>query len=165
MSKKSSSRGHFDKQDGKWYQTLFKSARQHLYHIDWSLSRQLIWRKSLLLTCQILGLLVNAFADDGKYPVFKRINLEIPIQKQLSQKQKNFAHFFAAFFKSGLNFEHFENSWSSIHFVFRELQTLKTRLNKCLKSPVLEHHSASNMANEIKQSPKCTSHDLYHIYL
>ena len=46
------------------------------------------WKKSLLLTKKILGLLVNTFAADEKYPVLNRENLTIPIQKQLSQKQK-----------------------------------------------------------------------------
>ena len=33
MSKKSCFRRPFDKQNGKWSQTLMKSVRQHLYHI------------------------------------------------------------------------------------------------------------------------------------
>ena len=44
--------------------------------------------KSLLLTCQILGLLVNTLAADEKNPVLNRDNLTIPIQMQLSQKEK-----------------------------------------------------------------------------
>ena len=35
-------------------------------------------------------------------------NLTIPIQMQLSHKQKNFSRFLAPFFKARLNFEHFE---------------------------------------------------------
>ena len=31
-----------------------------------------------------------------------------PIQMQLSRKQKRFSEFFAAFLKSSLNFEHFQ---------------------------------------------------------
>ena len=45
--------------------------------------------KSLLLTCQILGRLVNTFAADEKYPVVNSDKLPIPIQMQLSYKQKN----------------------------------------------------------------------------
>ena len=108
MSKKSRFREPFDKQHGKRAQALLKSASQHLYHIHWSLPSQLSWKKSLLLTCQILGLLVNTLAADEKYPVVNRDNLTIPIQMQLSQKQKSFSQFFGAFFKFSLNFEHFE---------------------------------------------------------
>ena len=43
----------------------------------------------------------------GKYSLFNRGNLTQRIEMQLSQKQKVFSDFFSAFFKSGLNFEHF----------------------------------------------------------
>ena len=66
-------------------------------------------KKSLLLTWKILGLLVNTLAPDEKCPVLNRDNLTIPIQMQLSQKQKTFSQFFAAFLKSTLNFKHFES--------------------------------------------------------
>ena len=108
MSKKSRFRGCFDKQYGKRAQALLKSASQHLYHIHRSLPRKLSWKKSLLLTCQILGLLVNTLATDEKYPVLNRDNLTIPIKMQLSQKQKTSAQVLAAFWKSRLNFEYFE---------------------------------------------------------
>ena len=108
MSKKSRFRGCFDKQYGKRAQALLKSASQHLYHIHRSLPRKLSWKKSLLLTCKILGLLVNTLAADEKYPVLNRDNLAIPIQMQLSQKQKTFSRFFAAFLKFRLIFKYFE---------------------------------------------------------
>ena len=65
-------------------------------------------KKSLLLTFQILGLLVNTLAANEKYPVLNSDNLMIRIQMQLSQKQKKISEFFASFLKSILNFEHFE---------------------------------------------------------
>ena len=99
MSKKSRFRGCFDKQYGKRAQALLKSASQHLYHIHRSLPRKLSWKKSLLLTCQILGLLVNTSAADEKYPLLKRDSLTITFQMQLSQKQKTFSESFAAFLK------------------------------------------------------------------
>ena len=108
MSKKNRFRGPFDKQHGKRAQALLKSASQHLYHIHRSLPRKLSWKKSLLLTCQILGLLVNTLAADEKYPVLNRDNLTIPIQMQLSQKQKTISGVFAAFLKCRLNIELFE---------------------------------------------------------
>ena len=108
MSKKSRFRGCFDKQSGKPAQALSKSASQDFYHIHWSLPTKLFSKKSLLLTWQILGLLVNTLATDEKYPVLNRENLTIPIQMQLPQKQKKFSEFFAGFLKSRLNFKHFE---------------------------------------------------------
>ena len=107
MSKKSRSREHFDKQHGKRAQAFAKSGLHHLYHIHGSLRSKLSRKNSLLLTCKILGLLVNTLAADEKYPALKRDNLTIPIQMQLSQKQKSFSPFLAAFLKCNLNFEDF----------------------------------------------------------
>ena len=64
--------------------------------------------KSLLLTCKISGLLINTLAPDEKYAFLNRDNLTIPIQMQLSEKEKTFSQFLDAFFKSSLNLKHFE---------------------------------------------------------
>ena len=88
MSKKSCFRRPFDKQRRKPAQALLKYAPKHLYHIHRSMPSKLSWKNSLLLTCKILGLLVNTLATDEKYPVLNRDNLTIPIQMQLSQKEK-----------------------------------------------------------------------------
>ena len=107
MYKKFRFRGQLDKKHRKLTQTLLKSPSQHFYHIHWSLATKLCSKKSLLLAWKILGLLVNTLAADEKYPVLHRDNLTIPIQMQISQKQKTFAKFFASNFKSRLNFKHF----------------------------------------------------------
>ena len=80
MSKKSRFRGSFNKQHGKGAQALFKSGWHHLYDIHSSLASHLSRKKSLLLTCKILGLLVNTLAADEKYPVLNREDLTILIQ-------------------------------------------------------------------------------------
>ena len=121
MSKKANFRGCFDEQYGKCAQTLLKSSSHHLYHIHWSLATKLYLKKSLLLTCQILRLLVNTLAAEEKCPVLNRENLTIPIQMQLSQKQKTFSQFFAAFLKSTLNFEHFEKKDDPHRFCISEI--------------------------------------------
>ena len=108
MPKEYRIREPFDKQHGQSAQALLKSVSYHLYHIHWSLPSQLSWKKSLLLTCQILGLLVNTLAADEKYPFPNTDNLTTPIQMQLSKKQKSFSQFFASFLKSRLNFKYFE---------------------------------------------------------
>ena len=108
MSKKTCFRGSTDKQHSKPAHTLLKSASPNLYHIHWSMPSQFSQKKSLLLTCKILVLLVNTLAANEKYPVLNRGNLTIPIQKQLSEKQKKFSEFFRAFLKCRLNFKHFQ---------------------------------------------------------
>ena len=80
MSKKSRFRLSFDKRPGKPAKAPLKSASVHLYPIDGSLKIQLSWKKSVLLTCQILGLLVNTLAVDEKYPLLKKDNLTTPIE-------------------------------------------------------------------------------------
>ena len=122
MSKKSRFRGSFDKQHGKHTQALLKSASQHLDRIQFSLPSRWIWKKSLLLTCKILVLLVNTLAGDEKYPVLNRDNLTIPIQMQLSEKQKTFSQFFAAFLKCISNFERFEKKDDPHRFCISQIR-------------------------------------------
>ena len=107
MPKKSRFKRSFENQHGKWSQTLLKCQGQLLYHIYWSLLRQLSYKKSLLVICKISRLFPNTLSADGKYSVLNRDNLTQPIQMQLSQKQKDFSNFFSLFLKSSLNFEYF----------------------------------------------------------
>ena len=79
------------------------------------------WKKSLFLTCQILGLLVNTLAADEKYPVLNRDNLTIPIEMQLSQEEKRFSPVLAALSKSSLNVEHFEKKDDPHRFCISEI--------------------------------------------
>ena len=108
MSKKSCFNGSFGKQHSKRLQTLLKFAWQNLYHIYWSLWRQLTFKKFLLVICKISRLFPNTLSADGKYSLLNRDNLTQPSQMQLSQKQKTLSEYFCAFLKSSLNFEHFQ---------------------------------------------------------
>ena len=126
MFKKFHFRGPFDKQYGKRDEALSKFASQHFYQIHRSLLWQLCWKKSLFLTCKILGLLVNTLAAHENYLLLHRDNLTIPIKMKLSQKQKPFSQLFAAFLRCSFNFKHFEKRMTLIDFVFSKLQTPKT---------------------------------------
>ena len=55
------------------------------------------WKRSLLLTWKVLGLLVNTFVGDEMYLVLHRKNLTIARQMQLSQKKKAFSQFLVHF--------------------------------------------------------------------
>ena len=68
-----------------------------------------------------MGLLVNTLDADENFPVPNRDNLTIPIQMQLSQKQKTFPQFFAAFFKSGRNFQRLEKNNDPYSFCISEI--------------------------------------------
>ena len=106
MSIKSRFKGSFKKQHGKCAQTLLKFAWQNLYHIYWSLWRQLTFKKFLLVICKISRLFPNTLSADGKYSLLNTDSLTQPIQMQLSRKQKTFSEFFSSFLKSTLNFGH-----------------------------------------------------------
>ena len=51
---------------------------------------------------------VNILTCNDKYPLLNTGILRQPIQIQLSQKQKKFSEFVAAFFKARLNFARFQ---------------------------------------------------------
>ena len=89
----------FAKQHGKGTQTLFKSARRYLHHIDGSLRKILSLKKLLLVIRKILRLFLNTFTTDDKYSLFNRDNLKQIIQLQLYQKQKPFSQFFFCSFE------------------------------------------------------------------
>ena len=56
------------------------------------------------------------------------------IEMHLSQKQNIFSCFFSAFFKSTLNFEHFQRKMTLIAYVFPTLPTPKDFLRKMSKN-------------------------------
>ena len=127
MSKKSRFKGSFGKKHGKRAQTLLKFAWQHLYQIYWMMWMQLTCKKTLLVICKISRLFPNSLSAYGKYSLLNRDILVTPIQMQLYRKQKTFSELFSAFFKSSLNFEHFQTkdnsqSWAVSEIVQSEKQ-------------------------------------------
>ena len=164
MSKKSPFRGLFDKQHGKPDKALSKCMLYHLYYIHWSLPSELTGQKSLLLTCQVSGLLVITLASDEKYPFLKRDNWTIAIEMKLSQKQNPFSEFFAAFLKSSLNSKHSGKEVTLIVFVFWKLSSPKKVVRKmaqksCFRGPFDKQHGRPSQA--LLKSP---SQHLYHIH-
>ena len=164
MSKASSFRGPFDKQNCRRAEALLKSASQHLYVIHWSLPSQWSKKKCLLLTCKILGLLVNALAAECKYPVLIRDNLKIPIQMHLSQKRKTFSELFVAFLKSRLNFKCFEEKYDHHRFCTSDIMDSENVVrwmskNSRFRGPLAKHHGkrAQPLLNSALQH-------LYHIH-
>ena len=126
MSKKSRFRESFEKQHGKRTQALLKSASLHLCDIPSSLLSQLSWKTSLLLTCQILGLLVNTLSANEKYSVLNRDNLTILSQMQLSQKKNLLLNFWLNYLNLQKILNILKKKMTVIDFVFRKLRTPKT---------------------------------------
>ena len=125
MPKKSRFRWSCDKWHGKQAEKLLKSERQHLYHIYWSLWRKLSWKKSLLMICKILGLLVNPLTADDKYSLLNENNLLQHIQMHLSQKWKIFSQFILYFINLDSIFNISEKNITLIADVFLILGTPK----------------------------------------
>ena len=67
-----------------------------------------------------MRLVVNTLAADENYLVLNREKLTIPIQMQLSEKQKKFYQFLAEFLKSILNFKYFEKKVDPQRFSISE---------------------------------------------
>ena len=72
-----------------------------------------------------MALLVNTLAADEKHLDLHRDNLTIPIQMQLSQKQKIFSQFLGAFLKSTINFKYFEEKDYPHRFCISEITVSK----------------------------------------
>ena len=146
MSKRSPFWRPFEKQHSKRDQTLLISEWNHLYHICWSQSRQLNWKKSLLVICKVLKMFVTILTGDGNYSLLNRDNRRQPILMQLSQKQKSFSQFVSDFLKCRLNFGYFQekddfNTWC----ISKIIDSKKTWLKKSLKRPFLEDPSGRYM--------------------
>ena len=108
MPEKSHFRRSVEKQQIKCVQTLLKLERKLLYHIYWSLGRQLSYEESLLMICKISKLFPNTLSANDKYSLLDRDNVTQRIKMELSRKQKTFCEFFSSFLKSSWNFEHLQ---------------------------------------------------------
>ena len=95
----------FKKQHGKRFQRLFKSEKLELWHIYWSMWRQLKWKKCVLVICKMFGLFLNILTAGHKIFLLNRGKLTHPIQMQLSKKQKAFSEIFFVFLKWYIIFE------------------------------------------------------------
>ena len=97
ISKKYRFRIPLDNQHVQRAQKHLKSERRHVYHIDWSLWRQLSLKKSLLVIWKILKLFVNTFTAYDKYSVLNRGYLTHLIHMKLLKKQRIFSNVFLHF--------------------------------------------------------------------
>ena len=82
-------------------------------------------QKSLLDTWKFFRPFLNTLTANDKYSLNSKDKGMQTIQMDLSQKQNLFSEFFSAFFKSGLNFEHFQNKITLIAYVFPKLRATK----------------------------------------
>ena len=106
------------------------------------------FENSLFVIRKIFGLFCNTLTAGQKYSLLNRDNLMQHTQTQLSLKQKNFSGFFSPFLTLRLYFQHIQKkTWPSQLMHFRSYGLRKPWFNTCLKSPVSEDISNSNMVN------------------
>ena len=74
----------FDSEHVKLFEKLVKSSWGHFYHTFSSQWGEMIWKIYPRLKFEIIGLFVNTWTADYKYPVPDRENLPFPIQIQFS---------------------------------------------------------------------------------
>ena len=94
-----------------------------------------------------MGLLVNTLAADEKYPVLNKDNLTILIQMSLSKKKKTFPQFLLRLWNLDKILNILTIKMTLIDFAISKLRTPKAKSDKCLKSPILDNPSTSNMLN------------------
>ena len=110
----------------------------------------------------MLGLFLNTLAADEMYPLLKRDNLTVPIQLQLSQKQKTFSLFFPAFFRYRFNSQYFGNNDDPHRFCNFEIPTSENVVrwmskNSCFRTPFHRQH-----CKRAEALLKSASQHLYH---
>ena len=126
MSKNYNFRGYFHKEHGKRAKTLFNNERQHLYHIYWSLWRELGLKKSSSVICKVLWLFVTPLTAQNKYSLLNRGNLLQHFHMHLSENWKTFWQYcFLHFLDLDSFFNIFKKNMTLIADVFLNLRTSK----------------------------------------
>ena len=118
----------------------------------------------MFLTGQIVRLLVNTFPADEEYPVLNRDNLRLPIQMQLSQKNKTCCQFFTAFLKSRWNFEHFYKKDDAHRFCNFGITDSKNVVISMSKKSRLRGSFDKQHGKRLEPLLKYTSQHLCHIH-
>ena len=102
---------------------------------------------------------------DGKYSLLNRDNLRQRIQIQISRKQKTFSHFFSAFLKSNLNFEHIQKKkMTLIAELFPKLRTTKNLIRSMSKKSRFKESFGKQHGKRDQTFLKFGWEHLYHIY-
>ena len=151
----------FNKQHGKRDQTLLKSEPHHLYQIFCSLWRQLSWRKSLLVICEVLRMFVNILTADDEYSLLNTDNLNAII----SDTKNIFLICFCILEIYLKTWTFSKKTWPSYLMCFRNYGFQKTWLNKSLKRPFSENPSTSNMVSSQETFEIWTAPPLPHLLI
>ena len=95
----------FVSQHMKASKILEKPPLQQTHHDFPTFTENLVWKMSPLVIGEILEVFVNTLTGNAKYSNQDCDNLPLPIQMQLSEKQKTFSQLFVPFLESTSNFK------------------------------------------------------------
>ena len=127
------------------------------------MSKQLSWKKSLLVICKVLGLLVNTLTANDKNFLLNCDNLKKRIQMQLSKKQKIFS-LFSKFLKSRLSFKHFLKRGDSHSLCISEIKDCKNVVRQMSKKSRLRRPLNKIHGKRSQRLLKSEREHLYHLY-
>ena len=164
IPKKSRFKGSVQKQHGTCAKTLFNFEGHLLYHIYWSLRKQLPYKKALLLICKISKLFRNTLSADGKYSLLHRDNLTQPIQMQFSQKQKSFSQFFLHFWNLVSIWNIFKKKMTLLVDAFSKVPTPKNMVRSMPKKSPFRGSVEKQHGKCARTLFKIEGHFLYHLY-
>ena len=125
LTKKCCFRRSFDSQHVQWSQTLVKSSWEHFYHIFPSLWGQIIWKMLLLLKFEMIGVFVNTWAADFKYPVPDCENLQFSFKCNYLKNKKLFMSILCHLWNLDQIWNIFKKMKIVIAQVFLKLKTVK----------------------------------------
>ena len=125
LTKKCCFRRSFDSHHVQWSQTLVKSSWEHFYHIFPSLWGQIIWKMLLLLKFEMIGVFVNTWAADFKYPVPDCENLQFSFKCNYLKNKKLFMSILCHLWNLDQIWNIFKKMKIVIAQVFLKLKTVK----------------------------------------
>ena len=125
LTKKCCFRRSFDSQHVQWSQTPVKSSWEHFYHIFPSLWGQIIWKMLLLLKFEMIGVFVNTWAADFKYPVPDCENLQFSFKCNYLKNKKLFMSILCHLWNLDQIWNIFKKMKIVIAQVFLKLKTVK----------------------------------------
>ena len=136
--RKSHFRTSFDSKHVKRSQTLVKSAWLHFYHIFSSLWRDMIWKTSTLIKCEILGLFVNTMTADASI-LFRVLRISCWLFKgNYLKNEKVFLGFLFHFWNFQQILNIFKKKKVVIANVFVELKNVKDLVRPHSKKHISE---------------------------
>ena len=127
-------------------------------------TREWSWKMYLLLICQILGLFSKILAVSDKYPVLNRVKLTIPVEMQLSEKQKLFSEVFFSFLSSSLNFDFFERKDDAHRFCISKITDCQNAVRSMSKRSRFREPMDKQDGKWVQALFKSLPQHLYHIY-